>query len=142
MTTARETLDRSMGEDALQTEIIKTAHQFGWLVAHFRPGQLADGSWRTPVQADGDGFPDLVCVNPKLGKVIFAELKSETGKLSAKQQAWIEAVGKVDALTPWVMDGERAEYINVSPVRVFVWRPSDLSSGEIDRVLSGKDGRT
>jgi hypothetical protein len=50
------------------------------------------------------GFPDLVIVFPRTGALLIAELKSATGKVSAAQQKWIEA-----------LDG--------SPAGVHVWRP-------------------
>lgn len=91
-------------EHGFQTCVIDVAHLAGWRVAHFRAGRTADG-WRTPVAADGAGWPDLVLVRPP--RLIFAELKSATGKLSGRQQVWLDTL----RLLP------QAE--------VFVWRPSD-----------------
>ena len=62
----------------------RLARQNGWHVAHFRPALTGRG-WRTPVQADGKGFPDLVLVRER---VIYAELKSRTGSLEPEQRAW------------------------------------------------------
>lgn len=39
-----------------QAQVIELAHILGWTVAHFRPALTKHG-WRTPVQADGAGFP-------------------------------------------------------------------------------------
>lgn len=66
---------------------------------------------RTHVR-DQPGFPDLVI----LGKdVIFAELKTETGKQSAAQIEW--------------------EYdLRAAGARFYLWRPSDLP--EISRILA------
>ena len=50
------------------------------------------------------GFPDLVLIRRE--RLIFAELKTEKGKTSAYQRAWLEALG-------WT----KAE--------VYLWRPSD-----------------
>jgi hypothetical protein len=36
------------------------------------------------------GFPDLVLCNPEQKRVIFAELKSEKGKLTEYQREWLE----------------------------------------------------
>lgn len=85
-----------------QKIVIETARMFGWRVAHFRPAQTSKG-WRTPVAADGKGFPDLVLVRER---VIFAELKGETGKLAEEQYAWLH-------------DLERAG------AESYVWRPGD-----------------
>jgi len=91
-------------EAEFQRIVIDMAHLFGWRVAHFRPARTARG-WRTPVAADGKGFPDLVLA--KAGRVIFAELKTDTGRLSDDQQAWRDALP--DAV---------------------VWRPRDLDEIE------------
>src|SRR5205823_4705076 len=61
-------------EAALQTQVIQLGHLYRWRIAHFRPALTAQG-WRTPVEADGAGFPDLVLTrSPEL---IIAELKSD-----------------------------------------------------------------
>ena len=63
------------------------------------------------------GWPDLVLVRPgHPGRLIFAELKTERGKLTVAQELWIEALRSAGA-------------------EVYVWRPSDVA--EVDRVLVG-----
>jgi hypothetical protein len=49
----------------------------------------ARGEWRTPVAADGKGWPDLVLVRDR---VLYRELKSERGTLSVEQQDWGHAL--------------------------------------------------
>lgn len=73
-----------MTEAQLQAAVIDIAHLFSWKVAHFRPA-LTKRGWRTPVAADGQGFPDLLLVRER---VIAAELKAADGRLSAEQVAW------------------------------------------------------
>ena len=51
------------------------------------------------------GFPDLVLVRPP--RVIFAELKTEKGKLSADQKAWLDVLDRCNE------------------VETYLWRPSD-----------------
>ena len=58
------------------------------------------------------GFPDLVIVGPK--GVIFAELKSATGKLSEHQRDWLHDLARAGQKT-------------------FVWRPSDW--GQVEKEL-------
>lgn len=97
-------------EAAFQAEVIDLAHLFGWKVAHFRPAMTKHG-WRTPVAADGKGFPDLLLVRDR---VIAAELKSDRGRLSHDQEAWLgtfEAAG----------------------VEVYEWHPCDLE--QVAKVL-------
>ena len=73
-------------EAAWQAAIIELAQLFGWHIAAFRPAQTNKG-WRTPVAADGQGWPDLTLVHPELG-VIFAELKTDRGRLAPHQLEW------------------------------------------------------
>lgn len=99
-----------MTERELQSAVIECARLLGWRVAHFRPAETSKG-WRTPVEADGAGFPDLVMA--RRGRLLFVELKSEKGKLRPEQVAWL------DALNPLA----------------FVWRPADWLSGTVEHVL-------
>lgn len=78
-----------MTEAELQQNIIELAHVLGYRVAHFRPALMKQGGslvYRTPVAADGKGFPDLNLVRP--GRVIYIEVKSDKGKQSPEQVEW------------------------------------------------------
>lgn len=68
-----------------QRQVIDLAHLFGWKVAHFRPAQTTKG-WRTPVAADGAGWPDLFLVRERC---IAVELKREKGKVGDEQAVWL-----------------------------------------------------
>jgi hypothetical protein len=100
-------------ESELQSGIIDLARLFRWRVAHFRPAQTSKG-WRTPVAADGKGFPDLVLVRDR---VVFAELKAARGVVSAAQTEWAQA-------------------LTGAGVEVYLWRPDDWTAGRIDKVLA------
>ena len=102
-----------MKERELQDAVIDCARALGWRVAHFRPAKTEKG-WRTPVAADGAGWPDLVLVRGS--RLIFAELKSATGKLSDAQVEWEYAL-------------ERSGHA------VYVWRPDDWLHGGVEEVL-------
>lgn len=78
-----------MTEQELQQALIDGARWLGYRVAHFRPAWTARG-YRTPVEADGAGFPDLVICGH--GHVLFAECKSGRGRLTAEQQIWLQAL--------------------------------------------------
>ena len=54
-----------ISEKTFQRQVIDLLHLFGYRVAHFMPAMNAKGQWRTPVSADGKGFPDLVAVRPE-----------------------------------------------------------------------------
>ncbi|HEX3332581.1 MAG TPA: VRR-NUC domain-containing protein [Gaiellales bacterium] len=83
-----------MTEHAFQTAIIDLARLLGFKVAHFRAARTAHG-WRTPVAADGKEFVDLVLAKP--GRLIFAECKSEAGRLTKEQRAWTAVLGAAGA---------------------------------------------
>jgi hypothetical protein len=104
-----------MTEAELSDSVVELAHLFGWRVAHFRPARTA-GGWRTPVSADGAGWPDLTMVRGS--RLVFCELKSRSGKLSDGQQVWLDVLSAV---------GE-----------VHVWRPEHWTDGTIERVLRGE----
>lgn len=76
---------KDASESGFQDTVIQMAHRFGWRAAHFRPARTAKG-WRTPVQADGKGWPDLVLVRGE--KALFIELKMPGKSLTAEQQQW------------------------------------------------------
>jgi hypothetical protein len=100
-----------------QTTVIEYAQLRGWRVAHFRPARTEQG-YRTAVQADGAGYPDLTLVRG--GTLVFAELKSERGKLTAAQRDWLEELGRCSSPS--------------NTVEVYTWRPSDWP--EVQAVLS------
>jgi hypothetical protein len=83
-----------MARTALATEaeytatIIDAARILGWRTAHFRPARTVHG-WRTAVQGDAKGWPDLVLVHPDAGYVWFVELKRDDApKLRLEQDLW------------------------------------------------------
>jgi hypothetical protein len=76
-----------MTEAEFQSVVIDLARLFKWRVAHFRPAKTSHG-WRTPVQADGAGFPDLLLCRDR---IIAIELKSDAGKLAPEQDEWLAA---------------------------------------------------
>lgn len=103
-----------MSEDDLLRAVLDMIRLFGLHVAHFRPAKTERG-WRTPVQADGKGYPDLgPIVGP--GGLIYRELKSDTGTLTSEQKDW-------------------KQWLEAAGADFSVWRPSDLRSRLIEREL-------
>jgi hypothetical protein len=92
-------------EDEFLQQVLDLARIYRYRTAHFRPAKTAHG-WRTAVQGDGKGFPDLVLIRPP--RVIFAELKSAKGTLSAEQNEWLTDLRACPG------------------AETYVWRPSDL----------------
>ena len=77
-------------EQEFQDAVADLAQLLEWRRAHFRPAIAAKG-YRTPVQYDAAGFPDLVLIRPP--RVIFAEMKSEKGRVSEPQREWLRDLG-------------------------------------------------
>lgn len=118
MSASRRTLDRTVSEAALQKAILEMAGVNGWLRHHVydarrnptAPRRSGLGRYLDP------GFPDLaLCRGPVLW---LPELKTEDGRVSDDQAAWMAALREVRR------------------VETGVWRPRDLD--EIERLLSGE----
>lgn len=83
---------------------------------HIRP--VFDGKrkrWVTGIAADGKGWVDLTLVRER---VIFAELKSGTGKLNPDQEAWLAR-------------------LRAAGQEVYEWRDTDYD--DIVRILRRRD---
>ena len=78
-------------EAEMADTILETARVTGWRIAHFRPA-LTKWGWRTAVQGDGAGFPDLVMIHPRARLVWWAELKMLRGRLTPEQELWRDAL--------------------------------------------------
>jgi hypothetical protein len=105
-------------EKAFQSQVIDLAKLFGWRVNHQRPAMSKNGRWITATQGH-TGFPDLVLAHLERQMVIFAELKSEAGRLTPEQEEWASVL--IDC-----------------PGLYRCWRPSDWL--EIERILRGSTG--
>jgi hypothetical protein len=64
------------------------------------------------------GFPDWVFVHPEKRRLLFVELKSESGKVKPEQQEWIDALNLIPG------------------VEAVIWRPSMWN--EIVETLTGR----
>jgi VRR-NUC domain len=80
------------GEKAFLARVQALAGSLGWLTYH------THDSRKSP-----PGFPDLVLVRDR---VVFAELKTDAGRLTDEQQEWLDRLGAAGA-------------------EVYVWRPRD-----------------
>ena len=105
-------------ERLFQRQVIDIAQMYGWVSHHVPPmryngkNPLAN-NWGTGGLA---GMPDLTLISLRGKGIIYAELKSNTGKLSAHQ------VKVLDLL-------------HTNGAEVYVWRPRDLEA--IAKRLSG-----
>ena len=102
-----------ISETDFQAQILELAGLLGWHTAHFRPAMTKHG-WRTPVSGEGKGFPDTVLVRDR---VIFCELKRQSGKLREEQEWWRD----------WLIAAGQEWYS---------WKPSDFD--EAAQILQRK----
>lgn len=115
---ARRALARTMTETAWQSVVTDVASLYGWRWYHppdNMPRKARSGY--TYVQNVRRGFPDLVLVKPP--RLLFVELKKQTGKTTPEQEDWIAD-------------------LRASGVRVEVWRPLDE---ELVRAVLGPEAR-
>ncbi len=91
----------AMSEKEFQSQVIQLARLRGWLCYHTRDSRKS-----------AKGFPDLVLVRDRL---LFAELKTDSGKVTAEQQYWLDA-------------------INEAGGTACIWRPTDWKA--IERELT------
>ena len=85
-------------EASLLARVRRLALDYGWMAYH---------TWRS--DHSEAGFPDCVLVKP--GRLLFAELKSRTGKLTAEQQTWLDMLRH-----------------SLPGIEVYEWRPADWAA--------------
>ena len=95
--------DMALDEKAFQAQVVALARTLGWMVYHPFDSRRS-----------ARGYPDLTLV--KDGRLIYAELKTERGRLTDDQRGWLDALRE-------------------TPAEVYLWRPSDWDS--IERTLGG-----
>lgn len=110
----RQLAAAQMTEKAFQAEVVKIAESLGWYVYHPYDSRRSE-----------PGYPDLTMAHPS-GRLIFAELKTEAGRLSGPQKAWGDVLQAVERAA-------QQEY--TTPVRYVLWRPHHLVEGTIHRTL-------
>lgn len=103
---------RRLTEAHFQTQVVQLATLYGWRGYHTHDSRRSQ-----------PGFPDLVLVRgPEL---IFAELKTDTGRVRPEQAEWLAALRQVrDAVEDAVLD--RVLRTEVPSVDVYLWRPADF----------------
>ena len=94
----------SQTEAEFQANVVELATLLGWQCMHVRRSRVRDDRHATATSIAG--WPDLFCLNPKLGQHFAAELKSERGHVTPAQAAVIAA-------------------LEASGVECHIWRPRD-----------------
>ena len=86
---------RPLSERDFQKQALDLAKILGWTAYHPMLSKWSERGW-----------PDLAMVRPP--RLVFAELKSETGRATSDQERWLGLLG----LCPGV--------------EAYLWRPSDI----------------
>lgn len=109
------TAPATISEADWQQQFVQLARLLGWKHMHVRRSLGRGRKWVTATNVDG--WPDLTLWNPTQQRVMFVELKSETGRLSPDQEtvlrSLIEAGQEVHVLRP--SDLERARDLLAAP---------------------------
>lgn len=109
MSTKRLSSPSPMTEEQLQVAVLQLAEISDYGIRYHNPDSRRSQA----------GFPDLVLGSLSRRRVLFRELKTDTGKVRPEQSACL------DTLTFAGLDAG-------------VWRPADLKSGRIIRELRGE----
>lgn len=109
-------------EAAFQQQVLQLAAFYGWRSYHTHDSRRSQ-----------PGFPDLVLVRgPDL---IFAELKTDKGRIRPEQHEWLDALGAVgNAISDLALEAYGATRLEgfgpplpaLPSVHAFVWRPRDF----------------
>jgi Holliday junction resolvase len=95
-----------MLEREFATQVEHLLELFGWLWKHDEPAVRQSGKWATSFRG-ARGFPDYVATRD--GRLVFAEIKNEKGRLTTEQVQWLTRLGNTTA-------------------EVYTWRPNDLET--------------
>jgi hypothetical protein len=82
-----------LSEADWQRRVTDACRRYGVMYHHCRPARRESGGYSTPIEGHA-GFPDLVLCWPD-GYVLLVELKSDTGRLSPQQVAWLDRLGNM-----------------------------------------------
>ena len=104
----RADVAKHMLEADLQSKVLRLARDLGYELTY----HTHDSRRSNP------GFPDLVLLSMRRGRLLYRELKTERGQVSPDQRRWLIALRDVGA-------------------DAGVWRPTDLLDGTILRDLTG-----
>lgn len=108
--TARAAVAADMSERRLQTFVVSFAMALGYETPYHTHNSRRSAA----------GFPDLVMIRlprpGRPGRLVFAEIKSEAGEISAAQTAWLTNLRSVGAAA-------------------YLWRPSDWLDHSIQAAL-------
>lgn len=109
-------------ENEFRARVMKLAKDHGWLRMHPLRAQLPPergGGWTTNTAGE-KGYPDLTLVHPRYGRVVFLELKSDSGRADPLQLVWIAALQRCTGVEAYVVaprDWSEVQYLLSRPWR-------------------------
>ena len=136
--------ERPMTEAELQRAVIDLARGLGWGTTRSARKDLLEQAEQLgvePPSLDGliyhpryslgsePGWPDLTLIRRQDRRLVFAELKTEKGRLSSRQSEVLDLLNLL--ATPFDLTAKDHPCF----LEVHIWRPSDLVSGRIAEVL-------
>lgn len=97
-----------ISEKQFEAQVKDLAKIYGWLYYH---------TWRS-IHSPA-GFPDCVIVRPP--RLIFAELKTEKGVVSDKQQEWLDTLKGCQHI---ILQPDTNKPVELP--EVYLWHPEDI----------------
>ncbi len=119
LTPNQQLIAKSMSEAELARNVESLLDLYKWRWCHFRPAVVTkngEKTYRTALSGS-PGFFDYVAVKQDGSRLVFFELKSEKGKQSKEQEIW------------------HILFLNRPGLKVYLWKPSDWLSGDIEKAL-------
>lgn len=98
----------AMPERHLQAQVEGIARDLGWKVYHTHDSRRS-----------APGYPDIAAAHRDQQRILYAELKSQKGRVTDAQRDW-------------------AEVLHAAGAEVYIWRPADLLDGTITNILRGR----
>lgn len=90
-------------ERLFQQAVMQVANMNQWLAHHGEPGRYGANTFTSGLP----GFPDLTLISERNDGIIYAELKTQAGRLSDRQKHVLAQ-------------------LHANGAEVYVWRPSDM----------------
>lgn len=109
----------AMTEAQLQTGVQHLLTAFGWRWHH-----------ETDSRRSRAGFLDINAVRVRDARVLYAENKTQRGRVRPEQAEWFADLQAIAEQSQAV-----AALVTAPTVEVYLWRPSDFLSGTIERCL-------
>lgn len=102
----------ALSEAEFQAQLLELAHLLGWRHNFTRRSIGKGRKWTTATSCIG--WPDLTLWSERRHRLVLAELKSDTGRVTTEQQEVLAS-------------------LRTAGVEAYLWRPGDWD--EIERVL-------